>query len=59
MNTLYADRGQGLVEYALILVFVAVIVLIALQVLGPTVGTMFTNVNTELERVTSFLLQVI
>ena len=56
---LYADRGQGLVEYALILVFVAVIVLVALQVLGPTVGNMFTNVNTELERVTSFFLQVI
>ena len=59
MNMLYADRGQGLVEYALILVFVAVIVLVALQVLGPTVGNMFTNVNTELERVTSFFLQVI
>lgn len=59
MNTFFADRGQGLVEYALILVFVAVIVLVALQVLGPTVSGMFSNVNSELERVTSFFLQAI
>jgi pilus assembly protein Flp/PilA len=38
------QRGQGLVEYALILVLVAVVVLVILAVLGPSVGNMFSNV---------------
>jgi pilus assembly protein Flp/PilA len=38
------DRGQGLVEYALILMLVAVIVLIVLALFGPAVGNMFSNV---------------
>ncbi len=38
------QRGQGLVEYALILVLVAVIVMIMLFVFGPSVGNMFSNI---------------
>lgn len=37
-------EGQGLVEYALILVLVAVIVIVVLVVLGPVVGNLFSNV---------------
>ena len=37
-------RGQGLLEYALILVLVAVIVLVVLVLLGPAVGNMFSTV---------------
>jgi pilus assembly protein Flp/PilA len=33
--------GQGLVEYALILVLVAVVVVAALALLGPAVGNVF------------------
>jgi len=38
------EEGQGLVEYALILVLVAVVVIIVLAVLGPTIGNIFSNV---------------
>ena len=38
------EMGQGLVEYALILVLVAVVVIAILAVLGPTVGKIFSNV---------------
>jgi len=37
-------QGQGLVEYALILVLVAVIVIVILVMLGPAIGSMFSNV---------------
>jgi pilus assembly protein Flp/PilA len=42
------EKGQGLVEYALILVLVAVVVIVVLQVLGPLIGNVFTDVNTNL-----------
>jgi len=37
-------RGQGLVEYALIMLLVALIVIIVLAILGPAVGNMFSEV---------------
>ena len=43
MNHLY-QRGQGLVEYALVLVLVAVIVIIILALFGSAVGNMFSSV---------------
>jgi pilus assembly protein Flp/PilA len=43
---LYAPReeGQGLVEYALILVLVAVVVIVILALLGPAIGNIFSNI---------------
>jgi len=38
------EKGQGLVEYALILVLVAIVVIVILALLGPIVGKMFSNV---------------
>ena len=38
------EEGQGLVEYALILVLVAIVVIIILALLGPTIGNVFSNV---------------
>ena len=38
------ETGQGLVEYALILVLVAVVVIIILALLGPAIGNIFSNV---------------
>lgn len=38
------ERGQGLVEYALILVLVAVVVIIILAMLGPAIGNIFCNI---------------
>lgn len=38
------EEGQGLVEYALILVLVAVVVIVILALLGPTIGNIFSNI---------------
>lgn len=35
------EKGQGLVEYALILVLVAIVVIIILTLVGPAVGNIF------------------
>ncbi len=42
------EKGQGLVEYALILVLVAIVVIAALMVLGPIIGNVFSQVNSSL-----------
>ncbi|HNZ00969.1 MAG TPA: Flp family type IVb pilin [Anaerolineaceae bacterium] len=39
------EKGQGLVEYALILVLVAVVVIAILAILGPAVGGVFSKVT--------------
>ncbi|HJX59520.1 MAG TPA: pilus assembly protein [Patescibacteria group bacterium] len=39
-----AAKGQGLVEYALIMVLVAIVVIVILVLLGPAVGNMFSNI---------------
>lgn len=36
--------GQGLVEYALILVFVSVVMVIILTVLGPGISNIYSNI---------------
>ena len=38
------ESGQGLVEYALILVFVAIVVVATLALLGPAINNVFLNV---------------
>jgi len=42
------ERGQGLVEYALILVLVAIVVIAVLMILGPLVGNVFSTINSSL-----------
>ncbi|MEJ5223564.1 MAG: Flp family type IVb pilin [Anaerolineales bacterium] len=39
------EKGQGLVEYALILVLVAVVVIAVLTILGPIIGNVFSDIN--------------
>ena len=38
------EEGQGLVEYAFILVLVAIVVIVILAILGPAIGNVFSNV---------------
>ncbi len=38
------EKGQGLVEYALILVLVAIVVIVVLSLLGPAIGDIFSNI---------------
>lgn len=42
------DQGQGLVEYALILVLVSIAAFATLQTLGTTVSGTFTKINGDL-----------
>jgi len=42
------EKGQGLVEYALILVLVAIVVILVLGALGQKVGDIFNDVQETL-----------
>jgi len=44
-----SENAQGLVEYALILVLVGIVVLVALLILGPNIGNVFSEVSSMLE----------
>ena len=43
-----AKNGQGLVEYAMILMLIAIIVIVVLAIMGPAIGNMFSNVVTNI-----------
>ena len=42
------EKGQGLVEYALIMVFVAIVVIAVMRLIGPEVGNTFSNISNSL-----------
>ena len=42
------ERGQGLVEYAIVLVFVAIVVIAIVRLLGPKIGNIFSTINSSL-----------
>jgi pilus assembly protein Flp/PilA len=44
----HRDRGQGLVEYALIIALVAIVVIGILILLGPAIGSIFSNIKQAL-----------
>jgi pilus assembly protein Flp/PilA len=48
MLFLLKERGQGMVEYGMILVLIAVVVVIALTAMGPLVRNMFSSINASL-----------
>jgi pilus assembly protein Flp/PilA len=37
-------QGQGLVEYALIMLLVALVVIIIISLFGPAIGNLYSNV---------------
>ncbi len=39
------EKGQGLVEYGMILILVAVVVIIVVYLLGPAIGNMYSQVT--------------
>lgn len=43
-----SNRGQGLVEYALIIALVAVVVIAALVLLGPAISSIFVTIDSAL-----------
>jgi pilus assembly protein Flp/PilA len=44
MLSLPREDGQGLTEYAMILVLVAVVIVVMLILLGPSVGNLYSTV---------------
>ncbi len=42
------EVGQGLVEYAFILVLIAMVVFAVLLIFGPAIGNVFTRLNSSL-----------
>ncbi len=48
MLFLNREQGQGLVEYALVLVLVAVVIIAILTLLGPQIGNVFSRITSGL-----------
>jgi len=42
------EKGQGLVEYALIIVLVSIVVIAALTILGPRISNVFNTISDTL-----------
>ena len=42
------EKGQGLVEYAIILSLVAMVVIVVVRLLGPKVGNTFSTISSSL-----------
>jgi pilus assembly protein Flp/PilA len=38
------ERGQGMVEYALLIVLLAIVVIVMIAVMGTAVATMYSNI---------------
>lgn len=47
----FGEQGQGLVEYALILVLVAIVVIAVLLIMGPIIGNTFSTINNSISSV--------
>lgn len=43
MRIISKNKGQGFVEYALIMLLVAMAVIVVLAILGPAIGSIFSN----------------
>ena len=41
-----AEKGQGLIEYALVIALVAIIVIAIITLVGPQVGNMYSRIVT-------------
>ncbi len=44
------EEGQGMVEYALILVLISIVVIVILQVVGKQVNNVFSNISNGLSK---------
>jgi pilus assembly protein Flp/PilA len=42
------EKGQGLVEYSIILAFVAIVVIAAIRLVGPRVGNVFSTIHSSM-----------
>lgn len=52
LRALKNEEGQGMVEYALIIAFIAIVVIAGLVILGPAIRDMFTDIGNQVENPT-------
>jgi pilus assembly protein Flp/PilA len=45
---MHREEGQTLVEYAFLVAFIALVVLVAVKLLGTSISTLFTNIAGDL-----------
>ena len=43
------ERGQGMVEYALLLALITLVVIVVLILLGPIIGNVFSKMGSQLQ----------
>jgi pilus assembly protein Flp/PilA len=48
MLTSVREHGQGLVEYAFLILLIALVVIAVLLILGPIIGNVFSKLNNKL-----------
>ena len=48
MLSVRKQKGQGMVEYALIIVLISIVVIVALGLLGDQINTVFTDITNTL-----------
>jgi pilus assembly protein Flp/PilA len=48
MLVAFKEKGQGMVEYAIILGLVAIVVIAVMRLLGPTIGNTFSSLNNSI-----------
>lgn len=53
LNSIKKEDGQGMVEYALIIAFIAIVVIAGLVFLGPIVRDMFTDIGETMQQTTA------
>ncbi len=42
------EKGQGLIEYAIIISLVALVVIVVMWMLGPKIGNSYSNINSSI-----------
>jgi len=50
MNTVKSEKGQTIVEYALLLVLIAIVVIAMIKGIGGTANNTFSSVNSALKQ---------
>lgn len=53
LNSIKKEDGQGMVEYALIIAFIAIVVIAGLVFLGPVINEMFMDIGKEIQEATT------
>ena len=49
ITMLKKENGQGLIEYALIIVLISIVAIAAMELLGPQIAAVFTEITGELK----------